>query len=433
VEKYSRDRASLAAPHITAGTLLEKLRSSIHQYARRVLGDSQPALEGGERARHQLEGALDGIDEGFVALDLEWRFIYVNGKASELLGRTPKELIGRNAWTEFPEAVGGPSYDAHVRAMESQQVVRVEIHDESSDRWYENRIVPTPFGGSTFFQDITERKRTGEAQAPMLEAAILARRDAESANRRKSDYLAAISHELRTPLNAIAGHTQLLQLGIHGPVTPAQSEALARIQRNEQHLLAIVNNVLDIAKLDGGGVEYHFAEIALEPLLEESLRMIEPQLQLKALTAELRVSPSTVVIADEEKLRQIVLNLLANAIKFTPHGGRIEIDATHGEPPRTQSEQSEHRATSATDAVFLRVSDTGIGVSRTVQDRIFDRYFQAAVGPAGTSGTGLGLAISREFARGMGGDLRVRSFDGAGSTFTVTLRTPRSDGDRSAT
>ena len=401
-------------------------------YARRVLGESPPLRRNGESLRRQFEIALDGIEEGFVALDLDWRFTFVNHRAAELLGRPSHELIGRNVWVEFPETVGGPSYHAHVRAMKEQHVVRVEVHDEKRDRWYDNRIVPSQFGGSTFFQDVTERKRTGEPQVPILEAAIAARQDAEMANRKKSDYLAAISHELRTPLNAIAGHTQLLQLGIHGPVTPEQSEAFARIQRNEQHLLAIVNNVLDIAKLDGGGVEYHLSEVALQPLLDESLRMIEPQLRLKALTADVRVSSSTKVIADEDKLRQIVLNLLANAIKFTSTGGRLQIDAALGEEPRTRKGESISQVDGVPDVVFLRVSDTGIGVSRAVQDRIFDRFFQASAGPDGTSGTGLGLAISREFARGMGGDLRVRSFGGTGSTFTVTLRAPRSNEDRSA-
>ena len=389
--------------------------------------------QNGEPSRQQFEAALDGIDEAFVALDLEWRFTFVNHKAAELLGRSPDALIGKHVWTEFPETVDGPSYHAHVRAMEAQRVVQVEVHDESRDRWYDNRIVPSPYGDSTFFRDITEEKRSAETQVPVLEAAIAARRDAELANRRKSDYLAAISHELRTPLNAIAGHTQLLQLGIHGPVTPAQEEAFERIQRNEQHLLAIVNNVLNIAKLDAGRVEYHLTEIALEPLLNESLRMIEPQLHLKGIAAELHVPSSTKVIADEEKLRQIVLNLLSNAIKFTSHGGRISLDATHYQELRLQREQTERRACPVPDVVFLRVTDTGMGVPRTLQDQIFDRYFQGGAGPVGASGTGLGLAISREFARGMGGDLRVRSIDGEGSTFTVMLCTPCAVEDRSAT
>jgi PAS domain S-box-containing protein len=431
----SRDRAHVAHPstEFLSGTLLKQLRSSLQAYARRVVGDSSPAQQNSEALRQQLEVALDRLEEGFIALDLEWRFTFVNHRAGELLGRSSKELIGRNVWSEFPEAVGGLSYHAHVRAMKEQHVVHIEVHDESRDRWYDNRIVPSQFGGSTFFQDVTERRRTDEQQLPILEAAIAAKRDAELANRKKTDYLAAISHELRTPLNAIAGHTQLLQLGIHGPVTPEQSEAFARIQRNEQHLLAIVNNVLNIAKLDGGGVEYHLSEVALAPLLDESLRMIEPQLRLKALTADVRVSSSTKVIADEDKLRQIVLNLLANAIKFTSPGGGVQIDATRGQQQRTREGESLPRAGAGPDVVFLRVSDTGIGVSRSVQDRIFDRFFQVATGPDGASGTGLGLAISREFARGMGGDLRVRSFGGAGSTFTVTLRAPGIDEDRSAT
>jgi len=240
----------------------------------------------------------------------------------------------------------------------------------------------------------------------MIEAA---RTTAEDANRAKSEFLAAMSHELRTPLNAIAGHAQLVEMGVHGPVTAAQRDALGRIRRSEQHLLALINDVLNFAKVEAGRVQYDLEPVTLQEVAADVVSMIEPQVAAKGLVCEVRVAPDTVVRADREKLRQILLNLLSNAVKFTEAGGRLTVDSGNG------------RRTPA-DVIRLRVTDTGIGIPRDKQDSIFDPFVQVHRNlTLGNSGTGLGLAISRDLARGMGGDLRVRSVEGKGSTFTLTL------------
>jgi len=240
----------------------------------------------------------------------------------------------------------------------------------------------------------------------MIEAA---RTTAEDANRAKSEFLAAMSHELRTPLNAIAGHAQLVEMGVHGPVTAAQRDALGRIRRSEQHLLALINDVLNFAKVEAGRVQYDLEPVTLQEVAADVVSMIEPQVAAKGLVCEVRVAPDTVVRADREKLRQILLNLLSNAVKFTEAGGRLTVDSGNG------------RRTPA-DVIRLRVTDTGIGIPRDKQDSIFDPFVQVHRNlTLGNSGTGLGLAISRDLARGMGGDLRVRSVEGKGSAFTLTL------------
>lgn len=239
--------------------------------------------------------------------------------------------------------------------------------------------------------------------------AEVAQREAEDANRLKSEFLAAMSHELRTPLNAIAGHVQLIEMRVHGPVTEAQRAALDRVRRNQQHLLSLINDVLNFAKLEAGRIEYTTENLRLADAVADLAPMIESQLADKGLIYEARVPPDVVVRADPDKLRQVLLNLVSNSVKFTERGGLVTID--------TAVREEAHPT-----VAFLRVSDTGCGIPQDKQEAIFDPFVQAHWDLTRTTeGTGLGLAISRDLARGMGGDLRVRSVEGEGSTFTITL------------
>ena len=256
-----------------------------------------------------------------------------------------------------------------------------------------------------------ERAEALEELERAREQAESARRDAELANRVKSDFLAAMSHELRTPLNAIGGYVQLLELGIHGPVTDAQLSALERINRSEKHLLSLINDILNFAKLEAGRVEYTVTDVSLAEAVAAAMPIIQTQLGAKGLSCDVRVRADAIVRADREKVEQILVNLLSNAIKFTDRGGHVTVDT----PNRVDGE-------SPPGVVFLRVADTGIGVPDQKQSMIFEPFVQVARNPSrATEGTGLGLAISRDLARGMGGDLRVRSTEGKGAVFTLTL------------
>ena len=256
---------------------------------------------------------------------------------------------------------------------------------------------------------LADRERLLKGERLARAEAEDARAEAESATRAKSQFLAVMSHELRTPLNAIAGHVQLMAMGIHGPVTAAQREALDRVERSQRHLLRLINEVLNLARIETGRVEYNVEDVSVQDVIAELLPMVEPQLTAHGLVHEVNLpSVPLFVRADREKLCQVMLNLLSNAAKFTPAGGRVIIDVATRE--------------GAPGQVFIRVTDTGIGIPRNKCEAIFEPFVQVHVGPTRTTeGAGLGLAISRELARGMDGDLRVRSMSGQGSTFTLSL------------
>jgi signal transduction histidine kinase len=233
-----------------------------------------------------------------------------------------------------------------------------------------------------------------------------ARAEAEAANRAKSDFLAVMSHELRTPLNAIGGYAQLLEMGIHGPVTEAQRDALTRINRSQAHLLSLINDVLNFAKIDAGQIEFHVTDVALDELRLELEAIIAPQVRAKNQRLEMhRCGDQLMVRADRDKVRQILLNLVSNAVKFTSEGGRITVDCS-----------------GADDMAEIRVRDTGIGIPEDRRRSIFEPFVQGGRALNRThEGVGLGLAISRDLARAMGGDITVESEVGRGSVFTVRL------------
>ncbi|MEX2111056.1 MAG: MHYT domain-containing protein [Gemmatimonadaceae bacterium] len=254
--------------------------------------------------------------------------------------------------------------------------------------------------------DIEERKK--------------AEQEAWAASQAKSEFLASMSHELRTPLNAIGGYAELLAMGVHGPLNAEQAQDIARIRRSNQHLLTLINDVLHFAKIDAGQAEYRLTAVPVDETLRDTESMIAPQILKKGLRYSYEGGDKSFsVLADPEKLQQIVLNLLSNAVKFTESGGTITLS-------------SEPRG----NCIEIHVADTGPGIPPEKLDRIFDAFVQVDRRlNQPVQGVGLGLAISQDLAQAMGGKVTVESVLGEGSTFTLSMpRAPRMEpGDRPPT
>ena len=241
--------------------------------------------------------------------------------------------------------------------------------------------------------------------------------EAERANRAKSDFLAVMSHELRTPINAVLGYTDLLQMGIAGPVTDEQRGYLDRVRASTSHLLGLINDVLDLSKIEAGRMGVVRRPGRAADAVSAALSFVATQAQAKEIRLEnVCASPELAYLGDEDRVRQVLLNLLSNAVKFTGNGGRVTVRCGTGRPDDTS------RLEGAGPWVCIRVEDTGPGIAPEETEAVFEPFVQAeSPHTRTTGGTGLGLSISRRLARMMGGDLMLETELGRGACFTLWL------------
>jgi PAS domain S-box-containing protein len=355
------------------------------------------------------------VDYGIFMLDPNGRVASWNEGAQRIKGYTAEEIIGRHFSTFYPVedvASGKPQMELRV----ASEVGRFEDEGwrirKDGTRFWANVIITALrgpnhelIGFAKVTRDLTERRASEER------AIADARRvtEAETASRTKSEFLTSLSHELRTPLNAIGGYTDLLLMGVRGPLTQLQRQDLDRIQHSQQHLLLLINDLLNLSRIEAGRIEYDVERITLQSIVDSVSPMVEPQAALRGLEfIRERCPPALAIRADRVKTEQILLNVLSNAVKFTERGGRITI--------RCDVEGSFGR---------VHIEDTGIGIPPEKIDAVFEPFVQLGRSLTSThEGTGLGLAISRDLARAMGGDLNVVSTTGHGSTFTLALPIP---------
>ena len=229
---------------------------------------------------------------------------------------------------------------------------------------------------------------------------------ADAANRSKAEFLAVMSHELRTPLNSIGGYVDLLVMELRGPLTDAQKSDLSRIKRSQEHLLGIINDILNFTRLEATELKFDIIDVPLRALIADLDAVVSSLARAKKQKYRCDYPPGSVYAhTDPDKLRQIMINLLSNAVKFTPEGGRVRVSCEVKKK-----------------LISIRVEDNGPGIPVDKHDAVFEPFVQLNRGLTRTTdGTGLGLAISRGLARGMGGDIALKSKLGRGSVFTLTV------------
>jgi PAS domain S-box-containing protein len=335
-----------------------------------------------------------------------------NRGAQRIKGYSADEIIGQHFSIFYrPEdiAIGHPQHELDTAVREGRfEEERPRVRKDGSEFWANVVITPvrdeegTLLGFAKVTRDLTER-RAAEQQA-IEDARKVA--VSESANVAKTEFLTAMSHELRTPLNAIGGYTDLLSLGLGGPVTTQQTEYLERIRRSQQHLLGIISDLLNFSRIEAGQLTYDVSPMSLTQVIDRVVPLVEPQAEAKAVSLTIdRTDPGCIVLGDHAKVDQILLNLLSNAIKFTDSNGTVRVACKESE--RTAS---------------IEVIDSGLGIPNEKLGAIFEPFVQLGRNLSSAhEGTGLGLAISRELARAMNGELTVSSKVGSGSTFTLSL------------
>lgn len=373
---------------------------------------------------------LDAAPDGIVGIDASGQIILVNSQAERMFGYKREELLGKGVEILIPERFRGrhPAHREHycahaaIRPMGSGLDLRAVRADGTE---FAVDINLSPFEGESgaevvcMIRDVTDRKLADEQikhlnssleqrsceLAAMNSELEIRNREVEKANRLKSNFLATMSHELRTPLNTIVGFAELLARRTGGPLTQKQERFVGNIKESSKHLLALINDILDISKIEAGCFDLKFESFPLSVAADEVLSTLRPLAAAKEIEFTMGVSSDLAVHADRVRVKQMLYNLLSNAIKFTPPGGSVRLAA-------------------ASDGAVTHISviDTGIGIPHEEHEAIFETFHrpQTSIQQA-SEGTGLGLAITKLLVEQHGGTIWVQSEPEKGSQFHFTL------------
>lgn len=433
-EVFEKGESSVEAPFLTK----DGVSMPYFFTGRRVQFDSMTCLVGSgidiserrqaelalKKSEQRLRSTLDNILEGCQLLGFDWRYLYLNDAAARHNRRPNQLLLGNRMQDMWPGIEDTRVFSLVRRCLERREPFHEETeftYPDGQIGWFDVRGQPVPEGVFVLSVDISERhhaeaalrelneslerkvgERTTELQAALVRA--------ESADRLKSAFLATMSHELRTPLNSIIGFTGILLQGLAGELNPEQNKQLGMVRSSARHLLELINDVLDLSKIEAGQLEVKAAPFDLRASLERVLEVVHPLAEKKRLYLRADIAPEVgAMTGDQRRVDQVLLNLLNNAIKFTEGGGVTLAAAIQQDSGGVPS-------------VCIRVTDTGIGIRPEDMDTLFQPFRQIDNGLTRThEGTGLGLAICRRLTQLMGGFISAASQHGRGSSFTVIL------------
>lgn len=361
-----------------------------------------------EDKENLFEATIESNGDGIIVVDNYKKVIVMNSKFTEMLDLPSDMRTGKDIDIILDHILSRTS-----NADELNLKVKSIFYTSDSNRdilhfknthyyeWYSNPFIKNGIINGRVFclHDITEMK---EIEGSLREANVIA----ETSNRTKSEFLANMSHELRTPLNSVIGFSEVLLEGNSGPLNEKQTRYLKNISKSGKHLLTIINDILDISKIESGKMQLYKENISVKNLLEDMFSSMQPLAAEKEIVMKVSFGPDLSYIqADKGKIKQVLYNLIGNALKFTEHGGFVTISAkVNG------------------DMVYISVEDTGIGISRMDQEKLFKPFTQIDSSISRKyEGTGLGLALSKELVVLHGGKIWVVSEPGKGSAFTFTI------------
>ena len=393
------------------------------QGAMQDLSERKEAERGARQLAYTLTNVLESITDGFLTLDRDWRYTFVNVQAQRMLGRTREQLIGNVMWEMFPASLGTEFERGYRQAMASKGGSSFESLYAPWNAWIAVHCYPSETGLSIYFRDVTQQRKDRDALRDLnaqLEARVasrteelnVARQDAEQANRAKSAFLAAMSHEIRTPMNGVVGMIDVLE---QSNLKSAQADIVKTVRQSAYALLRIVDDVLDFSKIEAGRLQIDHEPMSVEVVVERTCDTLDRLAGSKRVSLRLFVDPEipAEVRGDAARLRQVLLNLIGNAIKFSSadkRAGVVHVRAV--------------LVARSADSVSIEfgVSDDGIGMTSQTMARLFTPFTQADDSTTKRfGGTGLGLSISSRLAHLMGGRIEVSSLPGKGSTFVTCL------------
>ncbi|MBI4442251.1 MAG: response regulator, partial [Acidobacteria bacterium] len=386
------------------------------------------AKESLEVSAAKFQGLLESASDGIVIVNQAGQILLVNTQVEELFGYSRMELLGRPVETLIPERYRQAHKQYHAQYFSNPQPLSGVSRTMAGHDFYAQRKDGVEFPVSislsplqtaegpwamAIIRDVTEVRRYQAEIEQKNQELELRNREVERATHLKSQFLASMSHELRTPLNAILGFSDLLAEQTAGSLNEKQRRYVQHIHNGGQHLLQLINDILDLSKIEAGRFELRLETFLVADTLPEVLSIIRPLAMEKKIEVESTLEPALWVCADRVRFKQILYNLLSNAVKFTPEGGRVSIQGGLEGPVLSGA---------AGECIHMAVHDTGIGIAPEEQEAIFDEFRQVGTTTKGVrEGTGLGLAITRRLVEQHGGTIRVESEPGRGSRFHFTL------------